>query len=154
MIQGINSQTPALQDAVRRPAAASASPPNAFAALFHAQAETAPASASAAEPQAAATETAVAAETAVPAALPEQPAGVPVSYGPAAIENHMNQWWMGLMQHINANRTAVYNQAMTDWKANAARHRELGLQELPQPQAPQLEAVEAKPAGWWFEIHS
>ena len=65
----------------------------------------------------------------------------------------MNRWYMELMQHINGNRMEVYNQAMADWKVNAARHRELGLPDLPAPQAPQLEAVEAKPAGWWFQIH-
>ena len=141
MIQGINLQSTAPQDAVRRPAAAPASLPNAFAALFQAQTEPAGASAQEAPPAPAAT-------------APPQPAGVPIGYGPAAVENNMNRWYMELMQHINGNRMEVYNQAMADWKVNAARHRELGLPDLPAPQAPQLEAVEAKPAGWWFQIHS
>jgi hypothetical protein len=155
MIQGINLQSTAPQDAVRRPGAAQASLPNAFAALFQAQTEPAGASAQQPAPAAATPAPAAAAEPApAAAALPPQPAGVPIAYGPAAIEDHMNRWYMELMQHINGNRMEVYNQAMADWKVNAARHRDLGLPDLPAPEAPQLEAVEPKPEGWWFQIHS
>jgi hypothetical protein len=149
MIQGINLQSTTPQDAVRRPGGPPVSPPNAFAALFQAQTESAGAS-----PQQSAQPAAVAAaDPAATAALTPQPAGVPIGYGPAAVEDNMNRWYMALMQHINGSRMAVYNQAMADWKVNAARHRELGLPDLPPPAAPQLEAVEAKPAGWWFQIH-
>lgn len=160
MIQHIHSQSPALPDNVRRPAPAAAPETSAFAALVTAQshrpaAQERAAAASEPPPQPAAARAEAAAEPpAAASALPPPPAGVPAAYGPAAIEQHMNQWWTGYMQHINANRMAVYNQAVANWKLNAQRHRDLGLPELPPPEPPQLEAVEPKPEGWWFRIHS
>jgi hypothetical protein len=149
MIQGIHPQSTAPQDAVRRPAAQPASHPNGFAALFQAQTEPAAAGAQSASPPPAAP-----AEPAPAAALPPEPAGVPIGFGPAAVEANMNRWYMELMRNINGNRMEVYNHAMADWKVNAERHRALGLPDVPPPTAPQLEAIEPKPEGWWFQIHS
>ncbi len=71
-------------------------------------------------------------------------------YGPAAVENHMNQWLMGVLQRQNESRMEAYNNALEGWKNVNARNRELGLPETPPPPPPQLASIAPMPPGWWF----
>ncbi|HWQ56904.1 MAG TPA: hypothetical protein VN442_24665 [Bryobacteraceae bacterium] len=79
---------------------------------------------------------------------------LPDIFGRTAIENHMNQWLMGVLQRQNETRTAAYNNALEGWKNVNARNREMGLAEIAPPEPPVLEAVAPMEPGWWFETHS
>jgi len=95
-----------------------------------------------------------AASAAASSALPASPAGLPYAFTPQAIENHMNQWLMGVLQRQNEVRMQIYNNAVEGWQNVNARNRELGLPEIPAPPPPELAEVAPMPAGWWFQTHS
>ncbi len=71
-------------------------------------------------------------------------------FSPTAFENRMNTWLISITQQMNTRAMDNYNQAMSDWKLNDTRYRQLGIPSPPPPQPPKLETAEAKPSGWWF----
>lgn len=86
---------------------------------------------------------------------PWLPAGTPGDQNltnPAEHEATMNAWLQNYTQWTNDNKTQVYQQAMADWRINNQRCQDLGIAAPPQPTAPTLEAVQPKPAGWWFQF--
>lgn len=65
-------------------------------------------------------------------------------------EASMNNWYMNYTQHANQQKLQIYQQGVADWKVNAARCRDLGMQAPPPPTPPVLEAVGPLPDGYWF----
>jgi hypothetical protein len=160
MIQATNAakqNSAAAAGTTGRPATKSVSTPS-FIDLF--RGKTAEQSKTAAKAQAAAGTKAAAEPGPAPivskaaASTQAEPAGLPPAFSSQAVENHMNQWLMGVLQQQNDIRSQLYNQAVDGWKNCNARNRELGLPEAPPPPPPELVEVAPMPPGWWSQCNS
>ena len=63
----------------------------------------------------------------------------------------MNAWLENVTQNENNQKIQIYQQAMTDWKANSVQYQALGLPVPPPPAPPTLDPVQSMPTGWWFQ---
>ncbi len=98
------------------------------------------------------TPAAPAASTATPQA--SQPIPIPPItdlHDQGQVEAHMNAWLENVTQNSNDQKMQIYQQAMTDWKANSVQYQALGMPVPPPPAPPNLDAVQPMPTGWWFQ---
>ena len=64
----------------------------------------------------------------------------------------MNGWLENVTQNANAQKTQIYQQAMSDWQLNSQRCQDLGLRFASEADTSRLwMPCKPMPTGWWFQ---